>query len=182
MTWLMDGWTSRPLPVSSFGSLKQRRSSDQRRARRRHCDAFKRFFFFFHCFVWLRPNGLFTVLAFTALIRGLRHTRARTSKAIYALATWGAKKKIHEKTRWPLGSTFKGSDTFTSPRCVCTSLGKQQVSRRILLTRIPMKLFGISEQQKYERKHAGFGLCSFGSLSLKSIIRQRWAVYHSKTL
>lgn len=182
MTWLMDGWTSRPLPVSSFGSLKQRRSSDQRRARRRHCDAFKRFFFFFHCFVWLRPNGLFTVLAFTALIRGLRHTRARTSKAIYALATWGAKKKIHEKTRWPLGSTFKGSDTFTSPRCVCTSLGKQQVSRRILLTRIPMKLFGISEQQKHERKHAGFCLCSFGSLALKSIIRQRWAVYHSKTL
>lgn len=108
-------------------------------------------------------------------------SHARTHEQSYLrISNVGSKKK--QKTRWPLRSTFKGSDTFTSPRCVCTSLGKQQVSRRILLTRIPMKLFGISEQQKYERKHAGFGLCSFGSLALKSIIRQRWAVYHSKTL
>lgn len=177
---VVDGrWTSRPLPVSSFGSLKRRRSSDQRRARRRHCDAFKRFFFFSLLRLAQTKRAIHRAGIYCADKRPSSH--ARTHEQSYLrISNVGSKKK--QKTRWPLRSTFKGSDTFTSPRCVCTSLGKQQVSRRILLTRIPMKLFGISEQQKYERKHAGFGLCSFGSLSLKSIIRQRWAVYHSKTL
>lgn len=106
MTWLMDGWTSRPLPVSSFGSLKQRRSSDQRRARRRHCDAFKRFFFFSLLRLAQTKRAIHRAGIYCADKRPSSH--ARTHEQSYLrISNVGREKKNTWKDKMAFGQHFQ---------------------------------------------------------------------------